>query len=203
MFLSKLKAAAVLLAFHIAAVAAVMARPQPQEAASGPEPPPVKRLARPRSEVPEMIRRPEEPARSSHLALSLDEAIDRLVHENLDLRSKFYEIPQAKADILTASLRANPVFYADAQLVPYGRYTRTQPGGQTQYDVNISMPVCPSTSKWPVELPLFDADYTFPADPFASIRPAGQTQYDVNVAYPLDVSRKRRPGMLRPCVLRK
>ena len=31
------------------------------------------------------------------------------------------EIPQARADVLTASLRANPIFYADTQLVPYGR----------------------------------------------------------------------------------
>ena len=62
--------------------------------------------------------------------LTLDQAIDHLIKNNLDLRSKFYEIPQAKADILTASLRANPVFYADAQLVPYGQYTRSRPGGQ-------------------------------------------------------------------------
>ena len=72
--------------------------------------------------------------------MTLDQAIERLVHENLDLKSKFFEIPQAKADILTASLRSNPIFYADAQLVPYGQYTRDRPGGQTQYDVNISYP---------------------------------------------------------------
>ena len=47
----------------------------------------------------------------------------------------------ADADILTASLRANPVFYADSQLVPYGRYSRANPGGQTQYDVNITHPL--------------------------------------------------------------
>lgn len=73
--------------------------------------------------------------------LTLDQAIDRLIKENLDLRSKFYEIPQAKADMLTASLRANPVFYADSQLIPYGQFTRERPGGQTQYDVNISYPL--------------------------------------------------------------
>ena len=73
--------------------------------------------------------------------MTLDQAIDRLVRENLDLRAKAVEIPQARADILTASLRANPVFYADAQLVPYGQYTRNRPGGQTQYDVNISYPL--------------------------------------------------------------
>ena len=73
--------------------------------------------------------------------LTLDQAIERLVRENLDLRSQAHEIPQARADKLTASLRANPVFYADAQLVPYGQYTRNRPGGQTQYDVNISYPL--------------------------------------------------------------
>jgi cobalt-zinc-cadmium efflux system outer membrane protein len=73
--------------------------------------------------------------------LTLDAAIDRLLAENLDLRAKFMEIPQAQADILNAGLRANPIFYADGQLVPYGRYTRSRPGGQTQYDVNISYPV--------------------------------------------------------------
>jgi cobalt-zinc-cadmium efflux system outer membrane protein len=73
--------------------------------------------------------------------LTLDQAIDRLIKDNLDLQSKFYEIPQSKADTLTASLRSNPVFYADAQLVPYGQYTRSRPGGQTQYDVNISYPL--------------------------------------------------------------
>ena len=78
--------------------------------------------------------------------LTLDQAIERMIRENLDLRGKFYEIPQAQADILTAGLRANPVFYADAQLVPYGRYTRDRPGGQTQYDVNISYPLDVSRS---------------------------------------------------------
>lgn len=72
--------------------------------------------------------------------LTLDQAIEILLQNNLDLRSKFFEIPQAEADVLTAGLRSNPVFYADAQLVPYGRYTKQRPGGQTQYDVNISYP---------------------------------------------------------------
>ncbi|MFO0957994.1 MAG: TolC family protein [Isosphaeraceae bacterium] len=73
--------------------------------------------------------------------LTLDQAIDLLVHQNLGLRSRFLEIPQARADVLTASLRANPVFYADTQLVPYGTYSRSRPGGPTQYDVNISLPL--------------------------------------------------------------
>ena len=72
--------------------------------------------------------------------LTLDMAIDLLIHDNLDLRGKFLEIPQAQADILNAGLRTNPVFYADTQLVPYGAYSAKRPGGQTQYDVNVSYP---------------------------------------------------------------
>ena len=42
-----------------------------------------------------------------------------------------YEIPQARADILTASLRGNPIFYADSQLVPYGSDSVRRPDGPT------------------------------------------------------------------------
>ena len=73
--------------------------------------------------------------------MTLDEAIDTAIRENLDLRSQFYEIPQAQADVLQAGLRANPVFYADGQLLPYGKFNRSNPGGPTQYDVNISHPL--------------------------------------------------------------
>lgn len=73
--------------------------------------------------------------------MTLDAAIERLVRENLYLRAVGFELPMAEADILTSSLRANPVFYADTQLVPYGAYSRARPGGQTQYDVNISYPL--------------------------------------------------------------
>src|SRR5262245_12422471 len=73
--------------------------------------------------------------------LTLDQAIEWLVRENLDLRSKSMEIPQARADVLTASLRANPILYADSQLIPYGRFSDRRPGGPTQYDLNISHPI--------------------------------------------------------------
>ena len=73
--------------------------------------------------------------------LTLDEAVGRLVRDNLDLKSRFFEIPQARADILTASLYANPILFFDAQLVPYGNYTRQRNGGPTQYDLNISHPL--------------------------------------------------------------
>jgi cobalt-zinc-cadmium efflux system outer membrane protein len=73
--------------------------------------------------------------------LTLDEAIDLLIQNNLDLKSMFMEIPQARADVLTASLRANPILYADSQLVPYGAFSNRRPGGPTQYDLNISHPI--------------------------------------------------------------
>jgi outer membrane protein, heavy metal efflux system len=80
--------------------------------------------------------------------LSLDQAIDLLIRNNLDLKALSMEIPQARADILTASLRANPILYSDAQLVPYGTYTPQRPGGQTQYDLNISHPIDYSHKRW-------------------------------------------------------
>lgn len=73
--------------------------------------------------------------------MTLDQALDRMIRENLDLRSKSLEIPQARADVLTASLRANPIFFADSQLIPYGNYSEKRQGGPVQYDVNISHPV--------------------------------------------------------------
>jgi cobalt-zinc-cadmium efflux system outer membrane protein len=72
--------------------------------------------------------------------LTLDAAIDVTLERSRDLRAKFYEIPQAKADILQASLRANPVFYQDGQLLAYPGYhfSRSVPGGPSQYDTNIT-----------------------------------------------------------------
>lgn len=73
--------------------------------------------------------------------LTLDQAISITLERSLDMRAKYYEIPQARADTLQASLRSNPVFFADAQLVPYGQYSRANTGGPTQYDVNITFPI--------------------------------------------------------------
>lgn len=73
--------------------------------------------------------------------LSFDLALELLIRENLDLLSRRYEIPSAQADVLTASLRGNPILYADSQLIPYGSYNNNRPGGPLQYDLNISQPV--------------------------------------------------------------
>jgi cobalt-zinc-cadmium efflux system outer membrane protein len=71
--------------------------------------------------------------------LTLDQAIDLLLRQNFDLRAKSLELPQARADVLTASLRANPIFYADSQLVPYGSDSVRRPDGPTQYDVSRNL----------------------------------------------------------------
>jgi cobalt-zinc-cadmium efflux system outer membrane protein len=73
--------------------------------------------------------------------LTLEEAICLLVRNNLDLRARFSDISQADSDVLTASLRANPILYADAQQVPYGSYSGGATGGPTQFDVNIVHPL--------------------------------------------------------------
>ncbi len=72
--------------------------------------------------------------------LTVDAAIEMLVRENLDLVAARLEIPMSQADILTASLRANPIFYADQQLIPYGHYSFLRPGGPNQTDVNLNIP---------------------------------------------------------------
>ena len=71
--------------------------------------------------------------------ISLDEAINRLIRDNLDLRARYSDISQADADILTASLRSNPIVYSDANGVPYGAYKRA--AGPLQYDVNVVYPI--------------------------------------------------------------
>jgi cobalt-zinc-cadmium efflux system outer membrane protein len=73
--------------------------------------------------------------------LTVDQAIALLIHDNLELRARAYEIPSARADLLTASLRGNPILYADSQLIPYGSYNNNRQGGPLQYDVNISQPI--------------------------------------------------------------
>ncbi len=72
--------------------------------------------------------------------LTLDQAIDRVVHASYGLRTKFQEIPQAEADILSAGLRANPLIFASADGVPYGKYT-PQSQGNTGYGITWVQPL--------------------------------------------------------------
>ena len=73
--------------------------------------------------------------------MNLDTAIEILIKQNLDLEAARLEIPMADADVLTANLRANPIFYADTQLVPYGHFSFLRPGGPPQSDININYPL--------------------------------------------------------------
>jgi cobalt-zinc-cadmium efflux system outer membrane protein len=75
--------------------------------------------------------------------LTLDQAIDLTLARSLDLRSKFFEIPMARADILQANLRSNPIFYQDGQLLQYrgNLFNRSAPGGPQQFDTNITYPL--------------------------------------------------------------
>jgi outer membrane protein, heavy metal efflux system len=72
--------------------------------------------------------------------MTLDTAIELLVQQNIDLQAARLEIPMAEADVLTANLRANPIFYADTQLIPYGHFSFLRPGGPAQSDININYP---------------------------------------------------------------
>ncbi len=59
--------------------------------------------------------------------LTLDQAIDRLVEENYDLRTRFKELAKARADILSAGLRNNPFLFGNVGNVPYSSYSPQRP----------------------------------------------------------------------------
>ncbi len=73
--------------------------------------------------------------------ISLDASIEQLANQNLDLLAAKLEVPMSEADVLTANLRANPIFYADTQLIPYGHFSFLRPGGPPQSDININYPL--------------------------------------------------------------
>ena len=77
--------------------------------------------------------------------VTLEQAISITLDRSLDLRSKFLEIPMARADILQANLRSNPIFYQDGQLLQYRgtstAFTRAAPGGPSQFDTNVTYPL--------------------------------------------------------------
>lgn len=124
-------------------VPASIARPSAMATLQAPtvETVPTPRLPRPRRIETLAIPLEAEAEPVAQQGLTLDQAIDLLRRENLGLRAKALEIPQAQADILTAGLRANPFVYMDGQLLPYGQYSAANPGGPAQYDVNVTLPV--------------------------------------------------------------
>lgn len=72
--------------------------------------------------------------------LTLDACIERLVRYNPDLRAKAYELPQARADVITAGLRGNPFYFLSANDYPYVPYSQTRQGG-IGYSVSVVQPV--------------------------------------------------------------
>ena len=74
---------------------------------------------------------PEEEDEGPPGGMTLDAAINQLVRQNYDLRTKWMEIPQARADVLTASLRANPLVFGSVSSIPYGSIRRSGPARPT------------------------------------------------------------------------
>ncbi len=72
--------------------------------------------------------------------MTLEQAIEQLLHNNPDLGTKFQEIPKAQADILTAGMRANPLVFASADNTPYGNYSQQRPGNNG-YSVVLIQPI--------------------------------------------------------------
>ena len=110
---------------------------------SAPQPQPVGPVSAPFSGTLELPGGPEDWGPAD--GLTLDRAIDVTLERSLDLRAKFFEIPMARADILQANLRSNPVFYQDMQLMQYQggstQFSRAAPGGPSQVDTNITYPL--------------------------------------------------------------
>lgn len=72
--------------------------------------------------------------------LSLDAAIERLLAANTDLGAKFQDLPKARADILSAGLRNNPLVFVSATEIPYQRFSEQRPGA-TQYNLTLVQPI--------------------------------------------------------------
>ncbi len=82
---------------------------------------------------------PEDEEDSSD-GLTLNAAIEQLLNASYDLAAKFQDIPKARADILSAGLRNDPVLFVSATQLPYQRYTAQRPGVPL-YDITLVQPV--------------------------------------------------------------
>lgn len=72
--------------------------------------------------------------------LTLDAAIERLLAANYDLAAKYQDIPKARADILSAGLRNDPVIFLSATQLPYQSYSPQRPGTPL-YDLTLVQPL--------------------------------------------------------------
>ena len=113
-----------------------------QAAISAPQPAPISPTVQPFAGTLEIVTQDDDGPPNG---LTLEQAIDITLERSLDLRSKQYEIPMARADTLQANLRSNPVFYQDGQLLQYRgtstQFSRAAPGGPSQFDTNITYPL--------------------------------------------------------------
>ncbi len=71
--------------------------------------------------------------------MTLDQAIERLLRDNPDLRMRAKELPKAQADIVSAGLRNNPFLFGDVSNVPYQAYSPQRPG-EVSYGVTLIQP---------------------------------------------------------------
>lgn len=71
--------------------------------------------------------------------MTLDQAIERLIRDNPDLRMRSKELPKAQADIVSAGLRNNPFVFGDVSNVPYQSYSPQRPG-EVGYGVTLIQP---------------------------------------------------------------
>lgn len=73
-------------------------------------------------------------------ALSLNAALGRLVGVNSELAAKFQDIPKARAEILSAGLRNNPLVFFNVSNIPYGHFSPQRPSS-TNYDLTVIQPL--------------------------------------------------------------
>ncbi len=74
--------------------------------------------------------------------MSLDQLIATMLMADPKLRVGYEEINQAVGDAITASLRPNPTFGTDSQLLPLNRrFTPQQQGGPPQFDALLNYPI--------------------------------------------------------------
>jgi cobalt-zinc-cadmium efflux system outer membrane protein len=72
---------------------------------------------------------------------TLEQAVDRLVRANFGIKIAAEDVCQARADRVTAGLRANPQVIAGVQQVPYGSFNTNVQGGPTLYAVGAAVPL--------------------------------------------------------------
>lgn len=73
-------------------------------------------------------------------ALSLSAAIAQLLGVNPELAAKFQDIPKARAEILSAGMRNNPLVFFNVSNIPYGHFSPQRPSS-TNYDLTVIQPV--------------------------------------------------------------